>query len=83
MDEADHAIETLVQHFGAVEGLRCRGKILHHLDEILVIALACLARISEPGKARRSTFRHPARPRLPRSENVRHDLRSVNHPAHA
>src|SRR4051812_3572170 len=34
-------------------------------------------------RSTRSTFHHTARPRLPRSENVRHDLRSVNHPAHA
>jgi hypothetical protein len=32
-------IKSLVQHFGAVEDLRCRGKIRHRLEAILVIAV--------------------------------------------
>jgi hypothetical protein len=48
-----------------------------------MIAPARRARISEPGEARRYTFDHTARPRLPRSENVRQDLRSASHPVHA
>ena len=35
-------IKSLVQHFGAVEDPRCRGKILHRLEEILVIAVCAV-----------------------------------------
>src|SRR3954467_10008756 len=35
-------IKNLVQHFGAVEDPRCRGKILHRLEEILVIAVCAV-----------------------------------------
>ncbi|MBV8739440.1 MAG: hypothetical protein JO007_19740 [Alphaproteobacteria bacterium] len=34
------SIEILVQYFGAVEDRRCRGKIEHHLLDIVVIACA-------------------------------------------
>ncbi len=36
------SIETLVQHFGAVEDRRCRGKIEHCLLDILVIAVCAV-----------------------------------------
>jgi DDE family transposase len=35
-------IKNLVQHFGAVEDPRCRGKIRHRLEEILVIAVCAV-----------------------------------------
>ena len=35
-------IKNLVQHFGTVEDPRCRGKILHRLEEILVIAVCAV-----------------------------------------
>ena len=40
-------IESLVQHFGAVEDPRCRGKVLHRLDEILVIAVCAMIACAE------------------------------------
>ena len=55
----------------------------HEDVDQLMIAPARRARIIEPDKARRQAFDHAARPRLPRSENRRHDLRSATHPAHA
>jgi len=40
-------IESLVQHFEAVEDPRCRGKVLHRLDEILVIAVCAVIACAE------------------------------------
>ena len=42
-------IKSLVRHFEAVEGSRCRGKVLHRLEEIVVIAVcAVIAWIRTP-----------------------------------
>jgi predicted transposase YbfD/YdcC len=41
------SIETLVQHFGAVEDPRCRGKVLHRLVDILVIAICAVIACAE------------------------------------
>ena len=41
------SIENLVQHFGAVEDPRCRGKVLHRLAEILVIAICAVIACAE------------------------------------
>src|SRR3954452_3979582 len=49
----------------------------------LVIAPARLARITEPGEARRQTFYHAARSPSWRTENGRNGLRSAADPAHA
>jgi predicted transposase YbfD/YdcC len=40
-------IKSLVQHFGAVEDLRCRGKIRHRLEAILVIAVCAVIACAE------------------------------------
>jgi len=40
-------IKNLVQHFGTVEDPRCRGKILHRLEEILVIAVRAVIACAE------------------------------------
>jgi predicted transposase YbfD/YdcC len=40
-------IKSLVQHFGTVEDPRCRGKILHRLEEILVIAVCAVIACAE------------------------------------
>src|SRR5690242_14388206 len=49
----------------------------------LVIAPARLARVAEPGEARRQTFHHAARSPSWRTENGRNGLRSAADPAHA
>jgi hypothetical protein len=41
------SIETLVQHFGAVEDPHCRGKIEHRLLDILVIAVCAVIACAE------------------------------------
>ena len=41
------SIETLVHHFRAVEDPRCRGKVLHRLDEMLVIAVCAVIACAE------------------------------------
>jgi hypothetical protein len=41
------AIENLVQHFRIVEDPRCRGKVLHRLEEILVIAVYAMIACAE------------------------------------
>src|ERR687885_1267041 len=47
MEERVMSIETLVQHFGAVEDPRCRGKVLHRLVDILVIAICAVIACAE------------------------------------
>ena len=41
------SIESLVQHFGAVEDPRCGGKVEHHLLDILVIAVCAVIACAE------------------------------------
>jgi predicted transposase YbfD/YdcC len=41
------SIENLVQHFGVVEDPRCRGKVLHRLVDILVIAICTVIACAE------------------------------------
>ena len=41
------SVENLVQHFGAVEDPRCCGKVLHRLQEILVIAVCAVIACAE------------------------------------
>src|SRR3954453_20162 len=47
MERQVMTIKSLVQHFGAVEDPRCRGKILHRLEEILVIAVCAVIACAE------------------------------------
>jgi len=47
MEERVMSIENLVQHFGAVEDPRCRGKVLHRLVDILVIAICAVIACAE------------------------------------
>src|SRR3954467_8458726 len=42
MERQVMTIKSLVQHFGAVEDPRCRGKIRHRLEAILVIAVCAV-----------------------------------------
>ena len=57
------AIETLVQHFGASEDPRCRGKVLHRLEEILVIAVMRRDRLRRKPGRHRALWLQQAKPR--------------------
>jgi hypothetical protein len=49
------SVETLVEHFSALEDPRCTGKVEHRLIDILVIAvcavIACTVRLGLPATA--------------------------------
>jgi predicted transposase YbfD/YdcC len=47
MERQVMTIKSLVQHFGAVEDPRCRGKIRHRLEAILVIAVCAVIACAE------------------------------------
>jgi len=69
-------IRSLVQHFESVGDPRCRGKILHRLEEILVIAvcavIACAAALVFYGVAQRCHLRTVFDTKLERLVQKRH-----------